>query len=67
MSLTQKLIAFVLFTATMLALGWVMKQIAPPISQWLIATLGPTTTLSLIGLVIVVAGGYSYLASRARS
>lgn len=44
----QKVLTLVLFTAVVLAVGWVLRQIVPPFNQWLGATFGQPGALVLI-------------------
>ncbi|KQO94660.1 hypothetical protein ASF32_19295 [Methylobacterium sp. Leaf91] len=44
----QVALTLVLFTAVMLAVGWVLRRIVPPFNQWLGATFGELPSLLII-------------------
>ncbi|TXN40505.1 hypothetical protein FV232_00830 [Methylobacterium sp. WL30] len=56
----HRVVAFVLFTAVMLAIGWVLKLVVPGFNRWLTDSVGECGSIAFIVAIFVVAAVVGY-------
>lgn len=58
------ILTWTLFAAVMLAIGWVLKQVVPPISAWLEQELGQLGSTIVVFAFLAICGGLLLLVPR---
>ncbi|MFK5600261.1 hypothetical protein ACFZ8E_25160 [Methylobacterium sp. HMF5984] len=56
----HRVVAFALFTAIMLAVGWVLKLVVPGFNRWLTESVGEGGSIAFIVAIFVIAAVVGY-------